>query len=65
MNFETKLLNRLKAEQAQYALDALKRPQERDAFEYGLRVGMIAGYEAAIEVLINLTKEEQHGNNDI
>lgn len=65
MNFETKLLNRLKAEQAQYALEALKRPQERDAFEYGHRAGKIAGYEAAIEVLINLTKEEQHGNNDI
>ena len=65
MNFETTLLNRLKEEQHKFAADALRRPQERDAFEYGLRVGMFAGYEAAINVLLKLLDEEKNGDNDI
>ncbi len=65
MNLETKLLNRLKAEQQRFAVEALKRPQNRDAFEYGYRVGMVAGYEAAIDVLLKLIDEENHGDNDI
>lgn len=60
---ETKLLNRLKAEQQQFSVDALKRPQERDAFEYGYRVGVVAGYEAAINVLLKLLEEEKSGVN--
>jgi hypothetical protein len=65
VNLETKLLNRLKAEQQRFAVEALKRPQNRDAFEYGYRVGMVAGYEAAIDVLLKLIDEENHGDNDI
>ena len=65
MNLETKLLNRIKAEQQRFAVEALKRPQNRDAFEYGYRVGMVAGYEAAIDVLLKLIDEENHGDNDI
>jgi len=65
VNLETKLLNRLKAEQQRFAVEALKRPQNRDAFEYGYRVGMVAGYEAAVDVLIKLIDEEHHGDNDI
>ena len=65
MNLETLLLNRLKEEQQKFAVDALKRPQERDAFEYGFRVGMFAGYEAAINVLLKLLDEEKNGDNDI
>ena len=65
MNIETKLLNRLKAEQQSYAVEALKRPQTRDAFEYGHRVGVMAGYEAALNVLLKLLDEEQNGNDDI
>lgn len=65
MNFETTLLNRLKASQQQFALDALSRPQERDAFEYGYRVGTVAGYESAINVLLTLIDENKNGNNDI
>jgi hypothetical protein len=65
MNVETKLLNRLKAEQQSYAVEALKRPQTRDAFEYGHRVGVMAGYEAALNVLLKLLDEEQNGNDDI
>jgi hypothetical protein len=62
---ESKLLNRLKAEQQQFAVDALRRPQERDAFEYGYRVGTVAGYEAAINVLLKLLDEEKYSDNDL
>jgi hypothetical protein len=61
---EAKLLNRLKAQQQQFSVDALKRPQERDAFEYGYRVGVVAGYEAAINVLLKMLEEEKSGASD-
>ena len=62
---ESKLLNRLKAEQQQFAVDALRRPQQRDAFEYGYRVGTVAGYEAAINVLLKLLDEEKYSDNEL
>jgi len=62
---EAKLLNRLKTEQQQFSVDALKRPQERDAFEYGYRVGVVAGYEAAINILLKLLEEEKTGGNEL
>jgi|TARA_R110000796_G_scaffold60780_2_gene140720 hypothetical protein len=65
MNIESKLLNLLKANQAEFALEALRRPQDRDTFEYGYRVGMVAGYEAAIDVLLNLIDEDKHGIQDL
>ena len=65
MNLETMLLNRLKAEQQGYALEALRRPQTRDTFEYGYRSGVVAGLAAAENILINLIKEAEHGNNDL
>ena len=65
MNIETKLLNKLKAEQQIFAVEALKKPQTRDAFEYGYRVGTVAGYEAAINVLLNLIDEDKHSDNDL
>lgn len=65
MNFETKLLNRIKAAQQQFAADALKRPQQRDAFEYGYRVGVVSGYEAAIEVLLKILEEDKNSDNDL
>ena len=65
MNNEQQLLNRLKAEQQTFALEALQRPQTRDTFEYGYRVGMVAGYEAAINVLLSLLDEEKHVGNDL
>jgi hypothetical protein len=65
MNLESQLLNRLKAEQQSFAVDALKRPQTRDTFEYGYRVGMVAGYEAAINVLLNLLDQEKNLDNDL
>lgn len=65
MNVVDRLFNRLKADQQTFALDALKRPQTRDTFEYGYRVGMVAGYEAAINVLLQLLKEEKDSDTDL
>jgi hypothetical protein len=65
MAIESQLLNRLKAEQQQFALDALKRPVNRDAFEYGYRVGMVAGYEAAIKALLEMLDDERNGDRDL
>jgi hypothetical protein len=65
MNFETLLLNRLKASQQEFANEALRRPQTRDAFEYGYRVGIVEGYELAIKVLLTLIDEEKYGDKDL
>jgi hypothetical protein len=65
MNVESKLLNLIKANQAEFSLEALKRPQDRDAFEYGYLVGMVAGYEASINVLLNLLDEERNNDHDL
>ena len=65
MNLAERLFNRLKADQQSFALDALRRPQTRDSFEYGYRVGMVAGYEAAITVLLQLLKEEKDSDPDL
>lgn len=65
MSTVDQLFNRLKADQQSFALDALKRPQTRDTFEYGYRVGVVQGYEAAINVLLQLLKEEKYDDPDI
>jgi hypothetical protein len=65
MAIEDRLLGKLKADQQAFALEALKRPVERDAFEYGYRVGMVAGYEAAIKALLDLLDDERHGDRDL
>jgi len=65
VNIEAQLLNRLKASQQEFAVEALKRPVNRDAYEYGYRVGMVAGYEAAINVLLMLVDEEKYSDNDL
>lgn len=65
MNFPDRLFNRLKNDQQTFALDALRRPQTRDTFEYGYRVGMVAGYEAAINILLQLLKEEKDSDPDL
>jgi len=65
MNVESKLLNLFKANQAEFSLEALKRPQDRDTFEYGYLVGMVAGYEASINVLLNLLDEERNNDDDL
>ncbi|MGY8789792.1 MAG: hypothetical protein ACKVKR_05790 [Pseudomonadales bacterium] len=65
MNVELKLLNLIKTDQAEFALEALRRPHKSDTFEYGYRVGMVAGYEASINVLLNLLDEEKNNDNEL
>lgn len=65
MNVVDQLFTRLKEQQREFALDALKRPQTRDTFEYGYRVGVVQGYEAAINVLLQLLKEEKDSDPDL
>lgn len=65
MAIESQLLNRLKAEQQEFALEALKRPVNRDTFEYGYRVGVVAGYEAAITALLKMLDDERNNDRDL
>ena len=65
MAVEDRLLHKLKADQQAFGLEALKRPVERDAFEYGYRVGVVAGYEAAIQALLQLLNEERNDDRDL
>lgn len=65
MSIESMLLNKLKSAQRDFAFDALTRPVEKDAFEYGYRVGVVAGYEAAINLLFKLVDEEKNSDNDL
>lgn len=62
---EQAFLNRLKTTQSELALQALRQPNMRDAFEYGQRVGMIAGLEHAIALLLNQLDEEKHDRTDL
>lgn len=59
------LLQRLKAEQARVAVEALKTPTGRDAFEYGRAVGFYAGLEHAERVLIELVAEKERQGFDL
>ena len=65
MSIEVDLLNGLKAAQQQFALDALKRPVNRDNFEYGYRVGVVAGYEAALNLLLDLVRKERDDEKNL
>jgi hypothetical protein len=62
---EQKLLVRLKEAQREHAISALQRPSTKDVFEYGHSVGVIAGYEMAINILLELVNEEKYGNKDL
>jgi hypothetical protein len=63
VNIEDVLLHRLKAAQASFALESLKRPQNRDSFEYGYRVGVVSGYDAALDILLSMLDEEKNSDN--
>lgn len=62
---EQKLLVRLKEAQREHAFGALQRPSQKDTFEYGHAVGVIAGFEMAINILLELHQEEKYGDKDI
>lgn len=59
------LLNRLKAEQSTYALSALRSPGSRSEYEFGLRVGYVAGLERAIDILLHALDDERNGERDL
>jgi len=65
MNIDSVMLDKLKAEQASYALEALRNPGGRLEFDFGYRVGVVTGLERAITVLLNLLDEERNGNPDL
>lgn len=55
-----KVLNLLTNAQQELAIAALRTPNSHDAFEYGRMVGMYAGIERAIEVILSTIKEEDN-----
>lgn len=63
MNIETRLLNALKAEQAKYALEALKSPGSKSEFDFGARVGTVSGLERAIDLLMTIIDDAKNGDN--
>lgn len=65
MNIETRLLNRIKAAQAEYAIQALKLPGEKREFDFGFRCGYTAGLEAALSVLFELVEEDKRDDKDL
>jgi hypothetical protein len=65
MNIETQLLNALKIAQAQFSVEALRRPHDKTEFEYGFRVGVIEGFDKSIKTLLSILDEEKNGTNDI
>lgn len=54
-----KIILALQKEQAELAAAALRRPNARDAFEYGRVSGHYAGIERAIELILSSMKEEE------
>jgi len=64
MTDESMILLRLENLKSTYALDALRAPVDKDAFEYGLRVGAIKGIELAIEKLQELFDEFKKADTD-
>ena len=53
-----RVLNLLTTAQQELAVAALRSPNSHDAFEYGRMVGMYAGLERALEVIMSTIKEE-------
>jgi hypothetical protein len=55
---EAYILHLLKEEQSRFAAQALRQPAQRDAFEYGHRVGFYAGLEQAVTVVLKALETE-------
>ena len=61
---EAQIIARLKAEQADYAQQALRLPNEKTEFDFGYRVGTMAGLERAINLIFALIKESEEDKMD-
>ena len=59
------LLQRLEAEQATLAKEALEQPSGREAFDYGRAVGIHAGIERAKIVLLDMVREHERKGYDL
>ena len=55
---EGQLIHKLKEEQVRFALLAMQQPSNKDAFEYGHRVGFYAGLEKALAIITASLKDE-------
>ena len=58
-------ISRLKAAQAAFVSEALNRPQEKNAFEYGFRCGVNEGYNLALKELLKLNEEEMKSDDKL
>lgn len=58
-------LQRLEAEQARLAKEALERPSGKDTFDYGRAVGLYAGIEHAKQTILNMIAEHEHKGYDL
>jgi hypothetical protein len=65
MDVPSRLLDALKNEQAQFAHQALQKPQEKSEWEYGYRQGIYQGITASIAILLSILADEKNGKNDI
>ena len=54
-----KVLTAITNAQQELAVAALRKPNSHDMFEYGRMVGMYAGLEHALEVIMSTIKEEE------
>jgi hypothetical protein len=59
-----RVLDRLKAQQVQHALDSTLNPKNRDSFEYGRVVGFAQGLRAAEELLLQDDRDEKQKDVD-
>ena len=53
-----KVLNAITNAQQELAIAALRTPNSHDVFEYGRMVGMYAGLERALEIILSTLKED-------
>ena len=53
------LLRRLEDEQKTLAIEALSRPQGKDAYDYGRVVGIYAGLEQAKNLILDTMAEKE------
>jgi hypothetical protein len=54
-----KVLNAITNAQQELAIAALRTPNSHDAFEYGRMVGMYAGLERALEIIMSTINEDE------
>jgi hypothetical protein len=57
MNID-KVISLLTEAQSQVATTAIRTPNSHDVFEYGRMVGMYAGLERAVEIILSTIKED-------